>query len=515
MTIPILIVLGALFLLGAGFLCWQFFMPGPRRQRALLKAKICLAQGKPSEAVAIVQALQNEAGLPKAWAERLRRESIEIVQKSTDVALKESRYEDAWQYSIAFAKKLGLDETTQQTAVLEAMIGEVRHLFAAGTGSEQVEPVLALIRRLQALRSPHAEATFWEALCRIRLNETDQALALLTASFEQGNKQFIDPPFYLGALLHRLGRPQEAIRFLGEANKVDTSCPFVPFQMGLSLVAANGDSMLALSALKRALGSRGLALWNSIPDRVWVEAFPEGKSYVRRLATRDRYVCPLLGDNLQVIQRQGQMALAQANYRAGNYQEAADLFDKLLQHSPPTLALLRGLGLSLAQLQRYDQAYKHLRTALELDSQDAIVAGHLALCGALGKPTNPEDKPKNVAWALKLLARYPIQGNAEWANLNNTVQAEARALGLPLSTEDQLRLCDQLASVQATTPAAAAAYAHLAESSLDAIVPIHAWLYARGSAAWHNQRPRPGPARADLSQPRAGQAVLRAPKMVV
>ena len=43
-----------------------------------------------------------------------------------------------------------------------------------------------------------------------------------------------------------------------------------------------------------------------------MEAFPEARSYVRRLAMKHRYVCPLLGGDLAAILRQGQLALAQA-----------------------------------------------------------------------------------------------------------------------------------------------------------------------------------------------------------
>src|SRR5262249_44717310 len=158
------------------------------------------------------------------------------------------------------------------------------------------------------------------------------------------------------------------------------------------------------------------SLWAPAPERAWVEAFPEGRSYVRRLASKYPYVCPVLGGDLAAIIRQGQMALAQAHYRQGNFQEAADLFARLLQDCPPTVPLLRGLGLSLARLGQYDQAYKHLRIALEEENpKDPLTAGYLALCGALGRPTQEGDRPKNVAWAVRLLAKFPSQGNAEWA----------------------------------------------------------------------------------------------------
>ena len=55
---------------------------------------------------------------------------------------------------------------------------------------------------------------------------------------------------------------------------------------------------------------------------------------------------------------------------------------------------------SLARLGSHDQAYKHLLHAWKMEEgKDAVTAGYLALCGAMGTPTNPEDRPKNVAWA--------------------------------------------------------------------------------------------------------------------
>src|SRR6202030_937679 len=98
---------------------------------------------------------------------------------------------------------------------------------------------------------------------------------------------------------------QEALRYLAEANRVDGTCPFVTLQMGISIVSAGGDAGLASRALRRALGPRGLAMWLNAPERAWVEAFPEGRSYVRRLAEHNPYVCPILGGELVVILRQG------------------------------------------------------------------------------------------------------------------------------------------------------------------------------------------------------------------
>jgi tetratricopeptide (TPR) repeat protein len=153
--------------------------------------------------------------------------------------------------------------------------------------------------------------------------------------------------------------------------------------------------------------------------------------------------------------------------------------------------LLRGYGLSLARLGMHDHAYKHLRGALEQEEpKDPFTAGYLALCGALGKPTNADDKPRNIAWALKLLARYPVLGNAEWAGLVASVHAEARKTGLNPGLDEQVLLCDALASVQAADARAAAAYGHLAVSFPDAVQPVHAWLYSRAATVHHVTGPR-------------------------
>jgi tetratricopeptide (TPR) repeat protein len=476
------VVLAILFIV-LGLAVWQIFGRGPRRRRAFARAQRAQQQGAWKEALATLEALKAESTLSAAWQARLRTAQGECHQTAGDQALKEKNYEDSLEHYLAAVPLLQLDESEQRARVIDTMLGEARRLFASGPGPAETEAVLQLLTRTFALQVPCPEALFWQALCHIRLGKIDGALSGLTAAHEQVGRQYIDPAFYLGALLHRLGRPQEALRYLADANRIDGSCPFVTWHMGLSLVAAGADSGMALRALQRALGPRGLPLWLQRQDRAWIEAFPENRSYVRRLAMRYRFDCPLFGADLAVLIRQGQLALAQVHYRLGNFQESADLYAKLLQESPPTVPLLRGLGLALARLERYDHAYKHLRTALEQEEpKDPFTAGYLAVCGALGKPTQVEDKPKNVAWGIRLLARFPVPGNAEWAGLLSAVFAEARALNMVILLEDQLLLCDTLASVHATDPQAAAAYAHLAVTFPDAVKAEHAYLYARAAS---------------------------------
>lgn len=464
-----------------GIALYLGFAPGPRRWRAYYRAQKLLEANEWGQALTIVQALHPDRQT-SAWQARLHNLAGECHQRAVDHTLKEKSFEDALDHAARVSELLHLDAAEGRARVIEAALAEVRRLFAAGPA--EAEALEAMIARTGKLAGePTVEGAFWHALNLLRQGHYDEALVVLQAVHEQVGKQVIDAPLYLGFLLHRLGRPQDALRALGDANRIDSNCPFVPWQMGVSLMVSGGDSGMAMRALQRALSTRGLLMWQSQPERLWVEALPEGKSYVRRLATRHRYVCPLLGGDLNILLRQGQLALAQAFYRQERFQEAVDLYAKLLGDSPPTVLLLRGYGLALARLGQHDQAYKHLRIALEQEEpKDPLTAGYLALCGALGKPTNADDKPRNVMWALKLLAKYPQPNHAEWAGLVAAVHAEARKVGVELSVEDQLLLCDSMASVQAHDPRAALAYAHLGATYPEAVKPLHSWLYSRAAA---------------------------------
>src|SRR5439155_16992814 len=175
--------------------------------------------------------------------------------------------------------------------------------------------------------------------------------------------------------------------------------------------------------------------------------------------------------------------MGQAYYRQGSFQEAADVYHKLLQEAAPTLPVLRGLGLSLTRLGRYDQAFKHLRAALEMEPSNGLTAGYLALCGAKGRPQQAEDRPKNVAWAVRQVSRFDGTGNAEYAAIMSAVHAEARALNLEISRDDQARLCGVLASVKAHDAESAAGYLHQSRQFPDDVRDETAWLFGRAAVA--------------------------------
>jgi tetratricopeptide (TPR) repeat protein len=339
-------------------------------------------------------------------------------------------------------------------------------------------------------------------MCDLRNGHSDQALVNLQIartgqprflSLEEGIgdlsepgsaptpvSPFLDPPLYMGAIQLALGQPKEAMRYLTEANRMDPGCPIVTLQLGAAMIAAGGDTPFAVRALQKALGPRGLGQWDGNPERAWVEAFPEHRSYVRKLASQYPYTCPLWGSDLIYLVRQGNMALAQGQYKLGNYQDAANLFDRAVKEGALTLPMLRGLGLSLAKLGRFDEAFKHLRTAHEMEAtKDRITAGYLALCGACGKPPAEEDRRQNLAWAVSMLTQFNAPGDTEWVGIVSRVFAEARAHEVPAGVDEQLYLCEHLRSVNAADAEAAGAYIHLMATHPELVPPEYAWLYCR------------------------------------
>jgi tetratricopeptide (TPR) repeat protein len=458
---------------------WLVLGRAPRRQRAYKRGQRYLHDGDWEEALAAAREIQRMGRMPKAWEGRLRNLQGESHHVAGDKALKAKRYEDALKHYVTAADFLNLTEGEFRTRVVEGMLTEIQRQVAAGPSNN--EATRALLVRLLTIQPGSPAGTFWQGVCHLRDGRIDLAQEAFSASHEAGGRAFIDPPLYLGMVLLRQGKPQEALRALAEANRIDANCPFVPLHMGMALVATNSDAGLAVRALQRALSQRGLQQWVKTPEKAWSDGMPENRSYIRRLAVKYDYVCPLIGDNLVTTINRGRFAMGQALHRLGQYAEAAEVYAKLLQDAPPTPEVLRAHGLSLAKLERYDQAYKQLRIALEQQPADVMTAGTLALCGAMGKPPQEEDRPRNVAWSIRLLSKYEEYGNAEFAALAGRVYAEGRALDMAVGAEDQLRLCDVLASVFAIDPESAAAYDHLAATHPESLRPEHAWIYCQAA----------------------------------
>jgi tetratricopeptide (TPR) repeat protein len=469
---------------------------GPRRRRAYRRARRLVHAGNWREALAEVEMIRSLGRLSPAWQGRARNAEGEARRVAGEAALKAQHYEESLEHFVAGADLLGLNKSDARGRVIDAMLEEVRRLFATTTGPDTAE-MHQLLARILAVQPAQAEALFWQGLGHVRDDHYDQAVTSLLAAREASVTRVLDPPLYLGAVSLQMGRPQDALRCLAEAHRIEAESPFVAWQLGMALVAAkeaaiaegtpaetrHSELNLAVRALERAIGPDGLARWVKAPQRAWIEGMPgQGRSFVRRLAAKYPYACPVMGSDVAAMIRQAQMCLAQAHYRLCNYREAANVYTTVLRESAPSVPVLRGLGLSLAWLGQYDQAFVHLRTTHEREEpKDPITAGYLALCAARGKPVRPEDKPSNVAWGIGLLSGLRIKPDFEWASLYSAVFAEARDAGLSLRVEDQVRLCDVLAAVDATEPLAAGAYDHLATTFPEAVRPEHAFLYCRAA----------------------------------
>jgi tetratricopeptide (TPR) repeat protein len=466
-------------------LLWFFWLsPGARRGRRLAAAQSLLGQNKWREALSMAAPFQDRRLAPR-W-QKLAGDVLAAAHESGGRQfLGEKEFEKAHEQFQKAAEARGQQRDVGRVEVVAAMLDEVRRLFAQDTNGG-TDLVQGLIGRTLLIDSNCAEASFWQALCFIRQKQEAEAVAVLTrlADGVASNpaERFIDPPLYLGALLLRQGLPREALRYLTEANRIDGNCPVVVCLLGMAMIAGEGDVSFALRALQRPLGPRGFATWAEAPDKIWLEGFSNGRSYVRRLAVNYPYLCPLFGRGAQMLQRQGSAALAEGHYRLGQFEQSVAVYEKLAQERAPSAIVLRGLGLALARLSRFDQAFIHLRKAHELEEpKNHLTAGYLALCAARGKPATPHDRANNAAWAVWLLRNFQAPGDAEWIGLLNSIFAEARAAGVPLDAEDQLHLCVHLLSINATDAQAAEAYHELARSQPDSMRPVFAWLYCRAS----------------------------------
>ena len=487
---------------------WQVFAPGPRRRRGLERVRRRLAAGAWQDALERVRKLRKRGSPSGTWSKRLDEAEAACLKAASRQALDNKRFEEALDLLVRVAHLVGEPEEGARMVVQAAMLEEVRRLFAGATLGN-TKAVHELIARAVLVQSPCREASFWQALCFLKGGEPDRATqALQTArgteirNGSDGNgaaaeplpvagPAFIDPPLYLGAVLLRRGLAKEALKYLTEANRVDGNCPIVTLQLGAAMIAAGGDTQGGAGLAARP-GPRGLETWAQGPRRAWVEAFPEGRSYVRKLASAYTYVCPLWGSDLSVLVQQGSLALAQGLYRLAAHREAAELFGKVLQNGAPSLAGLRGLGLALARLGKYDEAFKHLRIAHEMEEpKERLTAGYLALCGAKGKPTHPEDKARNVLWAWNLVTRFNAPGDREWVQLVSDLLAEGREANVSLSLDEQLYACEHLSSISATDGQAALAYSELQARYPQVVHPEYAWLYSR-SAQQHQAGHAPG-----------------------
>ena len=477
----------------AFFLVWTIG-PNARRRRRLRLLERLLARGDFGGVAQ--QAAAVRGGLPEAWQTRFDAVEAAALQKQGGQRLAAGDYENALMQLFQAAKLLGTPTLEPRTHVQNAMLDEIRRLFSASALGDTAT-ILALIERTYRVQSPCREASFWQGMCHLRDGQVEVALEHLQRSrtgtdrpIDEGESRsgppappspILDPALYIGAILLNQGKAKESLRYFTEANRLDSNTPPVPLHLGCAMVASGGDIALAVRTLQKAL--KGLAAWKDRPASFWAEVFPENRSYVRKLASKYPYHCPLWGDGPSVMTRQGQLALAQGLQKLGQDEEAAALFDQALKEGAASLPVLRGLGLTLARMGRFADAYKPLRMAYDLENpKERLTSGFLALCAVKAPPIADIDRSANLAWAMKTVTPFSAPGDREWVELLETLFAEVREAGLPIAGDDQLYLCEHLLSVDAADPRATLAFEQMFREHGDHFRPEYAWLYAHGVA---------------------------------
>lgn len=467
--------IAVIFSLAGGL--WLWCAPGPRCRRGLERARRHLEEADWWRALETLRQMKQRGVPPPAWRERLADTEAQAHETAGAVLLQEKNYEDALAHYVQAAEVRQVSRAEMHRRVLQAMLADLRGLFAK---SADTRAVLALGDRVLAIDEACAEALFWQALCHVREGRIEKAVACLDAARASAQAGVADPAFYLGVLHHRQGQTNQALTYLAEAKRLAPTCAFVAWQLGTTLAASGGES-LALETLERAIGPQGLGAWAAKPGRAWGEGWPAG-SFVRRLASDHSFTCPLLGGDTKALIAHGQLTIAGCQYRRGRFREAVQAYESLLAQGVRHVAVRRGLGLSLARLGRFDDAFTHLQAAYEQEQpKDAVTAGDLALCAIRRQPAASSDRASVVAWALRLLGQFDVRGNFDWASLCSAVLANARDLQVPIEPTDHARLCAALASVDAVEPEAADAYHSLAATAPPAVSIEEACLYCRAA----------------------------------
>ncbi|MFO0864443.1 MAG: hypothetical protein U0744_07300 [Gemmataceae bacterium] len=491
-------------------LFWLAFGSGPRRKREMRRLRKITDDGKWQEALDGIRKLR-AMGRPSASTKKqLDAMEAECLRKAAAEAMKAKQYEAGLEHLLRVVALVGGSEVEVRGKVQNAILEEARKQFAL-SGASTTRPVQELLSRALQVQAPCREAIFWIGMCQLRENQpelaivslqearTGQAISITDERVDPAApppSPVLDPAYYIGAILLRQNRPKEALRFLTEANRLDPNCPLVPLHLGAAMIAAGGDASLALRAIQRAIGPRGLGQWSDKVSKFWAEVFPaDGKSYVRRLAEKYPYACPIYGSDMAGLLRLAFQAQAQAYFQKGEYQQAADWYEKLLKESAPTPEMLRALGISLARLGKYDDAFPHLKMAYEQEiTKDRDTVGWFALSAALGSAPTDDDRQINLRWAVQMVSAINAPRKTEWVDVINKIFAEARKVGVGLSLDEQLYLCEHLTSVDAIDANAASAYAYLMATHPNAVTHEYAWLFARAA----QDHPVDGPASVGL-----------------
>ncbi|HZU36947.1 MAG TPA: tetratricopeptide repeat protein, partial [Gemmataceae bacterium] len=335
---------------------WLLFGRAPRCRRLYGRAQRLLQAGQWQQALAEIAQQPALAASSPAWQQHFRKLEADCHAFAGEEALAQKDYEASLDHHLRAAQIFHLDAEPVRQRLREAMLSELHQRFANGSD------VQTLGNRLLKLFPACTEALFWQALDDVRPGQIPAALDRLRSAAACAEPA-VEPPLYLGALLLRQGEPSEALRYLTIAQRIAPNCPLTHWQLGAAQAAA-GHSAQAVQLLQRAAGPGGLPRWLNQPMQLWIAGLADtGHSYIARMAAITPYRCPVFGHDVAGMLHEVRLELGQAHERLKQFAEAANIYAGLLRDYPPTMSVLRGLGVSLARLGRYDEAFTHLRTA--------------------------------------------------------------------------------------------------------------------------------------------------------
>src|ERR1051325_4037172 len=163
----------AFFVLLALVVLYLLIGRGPRRRRALRQARKRLAGGDWKAALEQLKRTRAIGSPSASWQKTFDRFEADCLQGAVKAALNDTKFEEALDYGLRAAQINEESETDVRMDIQAAMLRELRRLFSKQGENDAIMDLIVRILRIQA---PCREASFWQAMCEIRLGALDVAL---------------------------------------------------------------------------------------------------------------------------------------------------------------------------------------------------------------------------------------------------------------------------------------------------------------------------------------------------
>jgi Flp pilus assembly protein TadD len=168
------------------------------------------------------------------------------------------------------------------------------------------------------------------------------------------------------------GRESDALRTLRELDRLQVKAPEVYMQYG-TLLALHGEFPLAIRAANRAL-----ALDSSLDAaRTLLALAREGESVGGKKGVA------AIRNRVEKLRVDWTLHAARMQLEKGEYERARDLFERALRAAPSDSRVLYGLGYTLLENQRFEEAAQAFRRMLQLDPKSVSGTNALAYTDAV------------------------------------------------------------------------------------------------------------------------------------